>query len=181
MDYSTALLISSVGMSIERTRVDITALNLANANTVQNADGSVYAPATVLVRSPSAGNVVAPGSSNSHSPAGAGAGPIHDFARMLESGDAGPNAYAGHEARDTGLLGLLPQVQIVQNLGQSRLVHEPGHPLADEHGFVRQTKVDLATETFTLMSATRAYEANLGAFNSSRGMALRALEIGRGN
>lgn len=179
MDYSTSLLISSVGMSIERTRVDITALNLANANTVQNADGSVYAPATVLVRSPSSGNLDAPGSSISHSPVGAG--PFHSFARMLESGDAGRNAYAGHEARETGLPGLLPQVQIVQNPGQSRLVHDPGHPLADEHGFVRHAKVDLATETFTLMSATRAYEANLGAFNASRGMALRALEIGRGN
>lgn len=60
-----------------------------------------------------------------------------------------------------------------------RRVHEPGHPLADERGFVSYPGVDLAGEMVGLMSATRAYEANVAAMNTARALALKSLEIGR--
>jgi flagellar basal-body rod protein FlgC len=59
-----------------------------------------------------------------------------------------------------------------------RMVYEPGHPLANEKGFVAYTGVDSATEMVTLMSAMRSYEANVAAMNAARTMALKALEIG---
>jgi flagellar basal-body rod protein FlgC len=59
-----------------------------------------------------------------------------------------------------------------------RRVLEPGHPLADAEGFVRYPGVDAAAEMVALMSATRAYEANVVALNAARAMALKALEIG---
>jgi flagellar basal-body rod protein FlgC len=62
-----------------------------------------------------------------------------------------------------------------------RLVQEPGHPRADERGFVAYPAVDTATEMVTLMSAMRSYEANVAALNTARSLALRTLEIGKGS
>ncbi len=50
MDYQNAFAISSAGMSVERLRVEVSALNLANANTVAEADGSVFQPLRVVAR-----------------------------------------------------------------------------------------------------------------------------------
>jgi len=58
------------------------------------------------------------------------------------------------------------------------MVYEPGHPLANERGFVAYANVDSATEMVSMMSATRAYEANVSAMNTARTLALRALDIG---
>lgn len=61
----------------------------------------------------------------------------------------------------------------------SRLVHEPSHPLADREGMVHYPRVDVAAEMATLVSATRSYEANIRAYNSLRSMRLNAFEIGK--
>jgi len=63
-------------------------------------------------------------------------------------------------------------------LAAPRKVYEPGHPMADAQGFVAYAGVDSAAEMVSLMSATRAYEANLAALGASRHLALKALEIG---
>ncbi|MCD6069498.1 MAG: putative Flagellar basal-body rod protein flgC [Microvirga sp.] len=69
----------------------------------------------------------------------------------------------------------------IQNVAQQdlRLVHDPAHPLADRAGFVRFAKVDPAIEMATLVSATRAYEANIRAYNTLRNMTSKAFEIGK--
>lgn len=59
-------------------------------------------------------------------------------------------------------------------------VYDPGHPDADEKGYVKMPNVDIMTEMVNMISASRAYEANVTAINSAKSMALRALEIGRG-
>jgi flagellar basal-body rod protein FlgC len=51
MDYAQVFAISAAGMELERTRVEVTALNLANANTVQSAGGQTYQPMRVVARS----------------------------------------------------------------------------------------------------------------------------------
>lgn len=58
-------------------------------------------------------------------------------------------------------------------------VYNPGHPEADEKGYVLMPNVDIVTEMINLISASRAYEANVTALNSSKSMAMKALEIGR--
>lgn len=50
MDYNQSFAISASGMTIERTRVEVAALNLANANTVAGPDGSVYRPLRVVAQ-----------------------------------------------------------------------------------------------------------------------------------
>ena len=58
-------------------------------------------------------------------------------------------------------------------------VHDPSHPDADAQGDVTYPNVDMATEMVDMMSATRAYEANIVAFNAAKTMATKALEIGQ--
>lgn len=158
MDYMQSFAISAAGMNVERMRVDVAALNLANANTVQGVGGSSYQPLRVLaeVQSP-AGPL-----------SGADAG---GFRALVSQGLEG-----GDIASQAG-----PTARIVPANIAPRLVYEPGHPLANERGFVAYAGIDTATEMVSMMSATRAYEANVSAMNTARTLALRALDIGSGS
>ena len=61
-----------------------------------------------------------------------------------------------------------------------RQVYEPGHPDADDKGYVALPGVNQVTEMVNLSSALRAYEANVVAMNAAKTMALKALELGGG-
>lgn len=63
-------------------------------------------------------------------------------------------------------------------LVDERLQSDPGHPFADAKGMVRYPGVNHAQEMLTIMSAFRAYEANVAAASVGRAMAVRALDIG---
>lgn len=58
-------------------------------------------------------------------------------------------------------------------------VYNPGHPHADANGMVKMPNVQLAAEMVDLMSASRAYEANLTVARNARSMAAKALSIGK--
>lgn len=60
-----------------------------------------------------------------------------------------------------------------------KVKYDPGHPEADANGNVQMPNVDLLTEITDMMVASRVYEANVTAFNASKAMVQRALEIGR--
>jgi len=69
---------------------------------------------------------------------------------------------------------------IVEDKSPFKLVYEPGHPDADEKGYVKMPNVDVMTEMVNMITASRAYEANVTALNTSKSIAMKALEIGRG-
>jgi flagellar basal-body rod protein FlgC len=48
MNYFSAFEISASGMAFERLRLDVTAMNLANANSVRDAQGNLYQPVRVV-------------------------------------------------------------------------------------------------------------------------------------
>jgi len=58
-------------------------------------------------------------------------------------------------------------------------VYNPNHPEANEAGYVQLPNVDPLKEMVDLMSATRSYEANITSLNASKGMLMKALEIGK--
>jgi flagellar basal-body rod protein FlgC len=58
-------------------------------------------------------------------------------------------------------------------------VYDPAHPDANKDGYVMMPNVDITKEMVDLMSASRAYEANVTAFNVGKAMSLKALDIGR--
>ncbi len=69
--------------------------------------------------------------------------------------------------------------EIAEDQSDLQPVYNPGHPDADENGYVLMPNVDLVKETVDSMAAYRAYEANVTAFNTMKSMAQKALEIGR--
>ena len=54
---------------------------------------------------------------------------------------------------------------------------EPGHPAADEKGYVRMPNVNSLVESMDLREAQRSYEANLNVISATRRMLARTLEI----
>lgn len=70
--------------------------------------------------------------------------------------------------------------KIVEDDSPFKLVYEPGHPDADENGYLKMPNVDTVKEMVDLISAQRSYDANITAINSSKSMLMKALEIGRG-
>jgi flagellar basal-body rod protein FlgC len=143
MDFNATFAISAAGMSAERTRVDVAALNLANASTAHAAGEAGFVPMRAVLRS--------------NAPA---------FAAAMSSAAGAAGALP------------LPTVTLEPSGRPERKIHDPGHPLADAAGFVRLPGVDAATEMVTMMSATRAYEANVAVMNTARMLAQKALEIG---
>lgn len=72
------------------------------------------------------------------------------------------------------------QVQgIVPDQSPLKRIYEPGHPDADAQGYVSMPNIDTVTEMVDMMSATRAYEADVTAVNAVKSMAQKALEIGK--
>jgi flagellar basal-body rod protein FlgC len=57
--------------------------------------------------------------------------------------------------------------------------YEPNHPDANEDGYVAYPNINLMEEMANMISASRAYEANVSAMNATKDMAMTALEIGR--
>lgn len=70
-------------------------------------------------------------------------------------------------------------VKIVEDTKPFQMVYNPDHPEANEEGYVAMPNVNPVLEMVDMISATRAYEANVTALNAAKGMAMKALEIGR--
>jgi flagellar basal-body rod protein FlgC len=69
---------------------------------------------------------------------------------------------------------------VVSDTRPGNSVYDPGHPDANAQGYVNYPNVDIATEMVDMMSATRAYEANVVAAQAAKTMVARALEITQG-
>ncbi|WP_041580682.1 flagellar basal body rod protein FlgC [Bacillus sp. 1NLA3E] len=67
---------------------------------------------------------------------------------------------------------------IVNDQTPFNLVYDPSNPDASTDGYVKMPNVDLSKEMVDLLSASRAYEANVTSFNTGKSMMLKALEIG---
>lgn len=74
----------------------------------------------------------------------------------------------------------MPMVaEVVQTNAPPKLVYDPGHPDADERGMVALPGVDPITSMMDLISISRGYEANLRAFDITRSLLQRTLDLGR--
>ncbi len=70
-------------------------------------------------------------------------------------------------------------VQAAQDAEAIKMMHNPGHPDADAKGFVAMPNINMVTEMVDMMQANRAYEACVTAFDTSKNMALKTLEMGK--
>jgi len=149
MGFMDTLAISASGMTAERLRMDVVANNLANVNTTRTPGGGPFRRQQVAM---------APATAT--------------FGETL----------AGLSGEDDGVETARGGVQvsgIVPDMRPFKRVYQPGHPDADKQGYVNLPNVDTVTEMVDMMGATRAYEANVAAVGAVKGMAMKALEIGR--
>lgn len=58
-----------------------------------------------------------------------------------------------------------------------KMKYEPGHPDADERGFVRYPAIDMTMQFVDALEATRAYEANIGVIEITKNLSEQALRI----
>lgn len=82
--------------------------------------------------------------------------------------------------RTAGVVGNGVKVtRIVEDDKAMRRVFDPTHPDADDDGYVTYPNVNIVQEMTDLIDATRSYEANVTAFNATKSMALKGLEVGK--
>jgi len=138
MGIFDALDISASGLIAERTRMDVTSQNLANAQSTG------YRRQDVVLRE--AGGT---------------------FAGVLGRAiGAGAGQARGVEV-----------AAVVTDEGAQRRVYDPGHPDADAQGYVELPNVNAVTEMTDLISASRAYEANITAMQTAKQMFSKTLEL----
>lgn len=146
MGMFDALNVSATGLTAERLRMDVTAENLANAQTTRGADGQPYRRKEVVLAEVQSGGF---GGS---------------LAKAM--GGGGSEQPGGVEVE-----------AIAQDATPGKLVYDPGHPDADAKGYVRMPNVDTVAEMVDLISASRAYEANVTAMNAAKQMFSKTLDL----
>ncbi|MGQ9559935.1 MAG: flagellar basal body rod protein FlgC [Candidatus Oleimicrobiaceae bacterium] len=158
----TVLNVAASGLAAQRQQMEATASNIANAETLETPEGGPYRRREVVFRQTG----------------------VERFSSLVqrELAKLGPIGERIMAARER-LLGLRSSAagvearQVVDNDDQGQLVYEPGHPLADAQGYVRKPNVNMIKEMLSLMTATRAYEANLSVVQSTKTITKKALEI----
>jgi len=148
MGLFDALSISASGLSAERLRMDVTAENLANAQSTQGANGQPYRRKDVVLQ--------ATGATGGFQAALAGA---------MGSGAGGETP------------GGVQVAAIVEDGTPGRRVYDPGHPDADAQGYVTMPNVDAVSEMVDLISESRAYEANVTAMTTAKQMFTKTLDL----
>ena len=148
MGMFTAFSINASGLTSQRYRMDVIAENVANANTTRTEDGTPYVRKVVTF---------------------AEKGALKSFEHVLES----VTHNHGYSHLGVKVDGLYEDTTTEMNI-----VYDPSHPDADENGYVTYPNVNIIQEMTDLIDASRAYEANSTAFNASKSMALKGLELG---
>ncbi len=151
MGLFTTINISGTGLSAQRLRMDVISNNIANVNTTRTTDGNVFKKSNVILRP-------------------------RDDERVYRSPFL-------PEKLKTGPGNGVKVIEIKESEEPSRLVYDPDHPDAIKNGpkkgYVEYPNVNIITEMVDMISATRAYEANVSAIQNSKSMFGKALEIGK--
>ena len=67
--------------------------------------------------------------------------------------------------------------EIVPDMSPFKTVYDPGHPDADQNGYVLLPNINVAVEMVDLVSASRSYEANVASISATKRILRKALEI----
>lgn len=150
MSLFDAMTTSASGMTAERLRMEVGSDNLANANSTRTEEGGPYRRKVVTLE---------PRDEDTNS------FPNASFDEMLPGSTP---TETGNGVRVTG---------IEESNEEPRRVYKPNHPDAGEEGYVEMPKIDPVEEMVDMMGASRAYEANVSAIQSSKSMFNQGLQI----
>lgn len=152
--------ISASAMTVQRTKLDVISTNLANIETTNTPEGGPYKKQTVIVA-----EKMDRGKQKS----------FNDFKTFL--GRLKKDKFVEGE-------GMVPRgvevIGVIQDETAVRLAYMPGHPHADDKGYVSFPDINIVDEMVQMIKASRMFEANLAAFNESKTIFNKSLEIGKG-
>ena len=160
MSMFAAFNISASGMTAQQLRTDVISQNIANANTTRTSDGTAYVKKSVVFTEKTVTSGMAGRSGLSSSGT-----TFADALRAANGGVVGSGVKVTSIYDDTST--------------DMNMVYDPSHPDADENGYVTYPNVNVVQEMTDLIDASRSYEANISAFNSSKDMASKGLTIGQ--
>ena len=163
MAFLSNLDVALSGMIAQRTRADVIAQNVANAETTRTAEGGPYIRQCVVFTE----NETRVNDRKS----------VIEFRSMVAEHLNELKGLAGKGTTDKGEGVLL--TEIVEDPTPSTPVYDPSHPDADEDGYYYLPNVDVAEEQIDMLAATQSYTANLTIFNSLKTLAQKALTIGQ--
>ncbi|GAB1155522.1 flagellar basal body rod protein FlgC [Paenibacillus illinoisensis] len=149
MNISNSFNISSSALTAQRLRMDVISSNIANAETTR---ASVSNGEAVPYKRKMV--VLEPNKAS--------------FSSILQNQMG--NKSSGEGVRVS---------EIREDQSPLKPVYDPSHPDANAEGYVYMPNVDIAKEMVDMISASRSYEANVTALNSTKAMITKALEIGR--
>ena len=113
---------------------------------------------------------------NVHTTRSEDGGPFRKLNVVLGSSDVSVERFKG-------VLGQKMEGVEVEEIAESEKpfekTHDPGHPDADQEGYVTYPNVNVMEEMTDMVSATRSYEANVNVINTTKHMFLKSLEIGK--
>ncbi len=150
MGMFNAIDISASGMSAERLRLDVISNNLANADSTRTPNnGGPYRRKYVIFEPRSNGNK-------------------SDFFSVFS--DAMQKQNHGNGVR---------AVRIAEDMSPFKLKYDPGNPDADRQGYVHMPNVNVVSEMTDMITASRAYEADVTAVDAAKNMFMKTLNIGK--
>ncbi len=152
---------SASGLTAQRKRMNAIAENIANAETTHTAAGGPYRRQQTSLASERQFDLALDATQTAH----------NDLAR------SNPNHLRGKISEPDLRMATGVKATIGADPSPFREVYDPGHPDADANGIVRMPNVDIVQEMTELISASRAFEANVTAFNATKGMMKKALEL----
>ncbi|MCS7052157.1 MAG: flagellar basal body rod protein FlgC [Ignavibacterium sp.] len=154
--------ISAKGLSIQRKKMNLIAENLANGNSVRTEDGQPIRRKILNVTQKNVGF----------------ADQMRDISNTIQINTTNPNHIKkpiepiNNSNNNSGL-----EIKVAEDKSPGDVVYMPEHPNADENGYVELSNINTITEMIDMIAATRSYEANLTALNSSKQMIKDSLEI----
>jgi flagellar basal-body rod protein FlgC len=148
--------VAGAGMSAQRTRMSVVAGNLANAETTRTPEGGPYRRRNVFFRALPLQN---------------------DFPSLLPTQSSRPLQLRQRDPQVD--VNSVEVVRVQTSTRAPRKVYDPQHPDADTEGYVSYPDINTMEEMTDLLSATRSYEANLTAFNATKALVRKLLEMGR--
>jgi flagellar basal-body rod protein FlgC len=154
--------ISRQGLSAQRQRMNVIAENLANAETSKTEKGGPYRRKIVQLKAKGA----------------------HVFSSLIRQASIplattteGHFAGAGLTSQGDSAAAPVVDTTEVEDKTPPRMVYDPSHPDANADGYVAMPNINIVTEMVNMISASRAFEANVVAVNAAKTMAKDSLEI----
>jgi flagellar basal-body rod protein FlgC len=157
----SSLQISASGLTANRRWMDAIAENLANAQTTRTPEGGPYKRKAVTFSEAVKQARVR--------------GPMQPVERLTGQIQFDRQNLDRSHQSPTGLRGV--EAAVADENGASRLVYDPEHPDANAEGYVAYPDVEVVKEMVDMITASRAYEANVTALNTAKAMAKKALDI----